>query len=494
LLEGLEVREVQPAPPRDLLLVCLEGHGGHVRRLRLSADGAHARLHLQLGAVKRHEGSSDPFFARADATLGGCVLHALEQVQGDRIARLRFRREGVPVAELVAELTGRHANLLLLDGTGRLRARLVEPAVGSPAASRLAEGVAYSRPPGSGPSDPGPPLAEVFPPAVGAGFSPHLLAQAPLSARVEERLGSAAESAFVEEQRRELARRLERKHASAQSLVAGLEARLAATATAERVRQDAELLLAHLTTIPRGARSVELADAFEEGSPARRIELDPGLPPRRNAVKLFQRYQKLMRSRERLPEELARARAELGGLKELLARLPAAVPAELEREALARGLLSAAQAPPARRAQPAAPRLPYVKFASQRGTEIRVGRNAADNDRLTFRESNGNDLWLHTADSPGSHVVLRLSSGVEPHPEDVLDAAHLALHHSPLRGALKAAIHVARRKEVHKPRKAPPGLVTLSGGKTLHLRVDGARLERLLSTRGRGPAAAGEEA
>ena len=63
---------------------------------------------------------------------------------------------------------------------------------------------------------------------------------------------------------------------------------------------------------------------------------------------------------------------------------------------------------------------------------------------------------------------------------ELLDAAHLAVHFSPLEGATKARVHVAPRKLVHKPRGAKPGLVTLSGGKVLDLRLQPERLQRLL--------------
>ena len=118
-------------------------------------------------------------------------------------------------------------------------------------------------------------------------------------------------------------------------------------------------------------------------------------------------------------------------------------------------------------------------FAERGAKVVITGR---DNDTLTFKESRGNDLWLHTADSPGSHVILRVE-GAEPDPEELLDAAHLAVHFSPLRQAGKVDVHVARRKEVHKPRKAPAGLVTLSGGRTLRVRMEPERLKRLLSQR-----------
>jgi predicted ribosome quality control (RQC) complex YloA/Tae2 family protein len=483
LLRGATVVEVQPLPPRDLLLVLepREPSLGKRLRLRVSADPEAARVHLQIAPVARHEGPTAPFFARLSALLVGCELHVLEQVRADRVVRASFRRDGQPSAALVAELTGRHANLVLVDASGRVQSVLDPPTSGTPAALRLAAGAEYALPPGrkSAQATPEPALVEAYPAPEDSGPSARL---APLSARVEQALGRTSEERFRAAARAELERRLERRRANARALLAGLTQRAASCAEAERVKMDAELLLAHLAAIPRGAGEVVLPDAFAPDAPPRRIELDPGLAPRRNAERLFARFKKLLRTRERLPEELALAEATLARIEQLVARVAVEDPAALEAEALAEGLLSEQKAPP-RKAAPPAPRLPYLRFRGLRGSEIRVGRNARDNDQLTFREARGNDLWLHTADSPGSHVVLRLEKGAEPDAEETLDAAHLAVHFSPLRGAPRADVHVARRKDVHKPRKAPPGLVTLSGGKLLRLRLEPERLARLLDTR-----------
>ncbi|MSR62684.1 MAG: DUF814 domain-containing protein [Planctomycetes bacterium] len=481
LIVGTELRGVQALPPRDLLLVFTLA-ADEILRVRLSADAESGRLHLQSGHVKRHEGPADPFFARLETALSGAALQTLEQVQGDRVVRFVFRRDGAPAGALLAELTGRHGNLVRLDGGGRIQDVLVPPAAESPAAARLKLGAPYALPPGkraAGAAEPS--VVEAF--AAGADGG-RLARLAPLSARVENALGGVSDERFESEQRRELVRRLEQKRAGAGNRLAGLTQRAAAGAEAERVRMDGELLLAHLTAIPRGASSIELADAYLSDSPPRRIALDPGLSARRNAEKLFARYKKLVRTLEHLPAELEQARAAQDLVARLVERAALEDPSALEAEAVAAGVLSAPQVAEPKHRKPA-PRLPYLSFRALHGSEIRVGRNARDNDQLTFRESNGNDLWLHTADSPGSHVVLRVARAGEPDEEEVLDAAHLALHFSPLRGATKASIHVARRKEVHKPRKAPAGLVTLSGGKTLHLRLEAARLERLLRGRGR---------
>ncbi len=479
---GARIRAVDPLPPRDLLLV-LEPGALPLRRLRLSADPQAARIHLQIAPVKRHEGPSDPFFARVRAALEGAELHGLEQLREDRVVRFSTRRAGRPGATLIAELTGRHANLVLLDEHDRIAQALVRPASGSAAGRRLAPGTTYELPPGKKPdADPGPSLAD----CLAAPAEPPPLAQlVPLSARVEAALGQVARTRYDAEARRELVRRLERRLQGARALVAGLRERERACGEAERVLHDGELLLAHLARLSRGMSEAVLPDDFQPGSPPRTIPLDPGLTPRRNAEKLFARHRKLRRTLEHLPEELALAGALEARLAELLERAASSDsdPAALEGQAIEAGVLAPKRERPGR--APAKPRLPYLRFRGAGGSEIRVGRTAPDNDRLTFRESRGNDLWLHTADAPGSHVVLRLEPGAEPAGEEVLDAAHLAVHFSPLRGAARADVHVARCKEVHKPRKVPPGLVTLSGGKVLRVRLEPARLERLLASRAR---------
>ncbi len=239
-------------------------------------------------------------------------------------------------------------------------------------------------------------------------------------------------------------------------------------------------------------KEIEVEDFLAEGAPLRRIALDPKLSGQENLQRVFERARKLERSAAAVEGELALARERVGEL-EALAReaQDCAEPAALDSRAVERGLLDARQVGDARKRPAApAPRLPYRSFAGASGAEIRVGRTAKDNDELSFRHARGNDVWLHTADAPGSHVVLRLEGRGEPESEDLLDAAHLALHFSPLRGATRGRIHVARCKEVHKPRGAKPGLVQLSGGKSLEIRVQPGRLERLLGTR-RGPGASG---
>jgi predicted ribosome quality control (RQC) complex YloA/Tae2 family protein len=112
-----------------------------------------------------------------------------------------------------------------------------------------------------------------------------------------------------------------------------------------------------------------------------------------------------------------------------------------------------------------------------------VGKSDEANDHLTTRLSRGKDLFFHVEGAPGSHVVLRTEGRDDPPPESLLEAAELAVHFSNAKRAGRAAVHVAAIKDVTKPRGAKPGLVHVHRGRTIQLRRDPARLERILAAR-----------
>ncbi len=492
-VKGARVKDVLGTPPRDLVLVlepALDLARAQRRaplRLVISADQDGPRVFLQTERVARHEGPLGPFFRRAAAELIGAEIARFEQVAGDRILRIEFvATTSGERRVLFAEFVGRHANLLLAGAGERVLEWLVpppEPTAQKPA--RLALGQPWNAPPGRptlGAQVPA--LADLLAPP--AEPAPELLdgCTAPLSWRVEKTFGACVHEISRERAVRDLRERLERKHSRARGLTHGLEQRLESALGAERVKQDGELLKANLPKLSRGAKFVEVDDWFAAEPATRRIVLDPKRSPQENVTAIFDRFHKLERSATDVQHELDLARAKLAALARLQERLADAEsdPAALEAEAIATGWLEPAQqADPRKRKEPEK-RKPYREFKGQHGATILVGRTAKDNDELTLRIARGNDVWLHTRDAPGSHVVLRVERGVEPDAEDVLDAATLAVHFSPLAEATRAAVHVARRKEVHKPRGAKPGLVALSGGKTLEVRMQPERVRRLLSS------------
>jgi predicted ribosome quality control (RQC) complex YloA/Tae2 family protein len=113
-------------------------------------------------------------------------------------------------------------------------------------------------------------------------------------------------------------------------------------------------------------------------------------------------------------------------------------------------------------------KIPGVRrYLSADGYEILVGRAARDNDHLTFKVAKPNDLWLHAADYPGSHVIVRNPTRKEIPHGTVIAAAQLAAHFCQARKDSKVDVHYALRKFLSKPKGAAPGLVRMSSFKTI---------------------------
>ncbi len=124
---------------------------------------------------------------------------------------------------------------------------------------------------------------------------------------------------------------------------------------------------------------------------------------------------------------------------------------------------------------------PFRRFTSTDGLPIYVGRNARENDELTFGLAKSEDLWLHARGTPGSHVVVRLGKGTDPPPETLRDAATLALLYSDLKKSGKGEVIYSRRKWVKKAKGQAPGAVIVTQEKSLHMTLDRTRLEALKS-------------
>ncbi len=485
LCAGLTVKDVAGLPPRDLLLVldASDREGPAVRRIRLSASRQTPRFHLQHGRTYRHTGPPGPFAQQVQEELQGARLQRVAAVRGDRIAILEFRDtpSGEPRA-LLLELFGPHSNLYLLGREDRVLASLVAPhQPKGDAAPRIVLGTPWQAPDGQAPGGPVPPFEKAFPEPERAAPQEG----APASWRVEALLEPIAEARRIEDERKTVSSRLQRKLASAQTRLRGLFQRRDAAETMERVRQDGELLKGALGQWKRGDRSIEIPDWFAPDAPPRKLALDPKLDPQGNVKKYFARYKKLQRSAQHVEAEIEAQEQRIGELETWCARAEITEdPWTLEAEAVAARLLDPRQVADERKKKAPAQRLPYRTFRAADGSEIRVGRSARDNDELTLRHARGSDLWLHTADAPGSHVILKVERHREASDEAVLDAATLAVHFSPLKNAGKANVHVVHQKRVQKPKGAKPGLVTLSGGKVLLVRMEATRLERLLRTQG----------
>ncbi len=253
-----------------------------------------------------------------------------------------------------------------------------------------------------------------------------------------------------------------------------LEAQLTATEDVERLRTIGDLLLARIDSVPRGETHAVIEDW--EGNPVE-VELDPRLTPADNAARYYDEARRCARAAEQLPALIAAARRDVERWTEASRQLEEGTCPEWLEELVGtkdRQQKTAAGAV-------GAPAPPYRVFRTSGGLEVRVGRSARDNDRLTFHESKPDDVWLHARSVPGSHVILRWSDpNAAPPARDLREAAQLAAVFSRSRTSSTVAVDWTRRKYVRKPRGAPPGTVIPQRVKTLFVEPD-ERIVRMLA-------------
>lgn len=241
------------------------------------------------------------------------------------------------------------------------------------------------------------------------------------------------------------------------------------TARGQELRREGELLTHNLHRLKRGMRSIALTEYLPDGSMREvTVPLDPKRAPKEEVEWRFHQYRRLARGAELAKARLATLGAEEAVLRQALQALDAAVPEQ--------PVFTGKKEKPGQQALP-----PYREYVGAGGQRIWVGRGAANNDALTFHEAKPYHLWLHARGVPGAHVVVPLEKNQVLSSEALVDAAHLALHHSELKGEPRGEVSHTQVKFVRKGRDAAPGAVTYTREKTLMLRVEPERLKRLLA-------------
>ena len=460
-LPGTIVRKIfSPATP-DRIAIELRGLGENIYlQVVFSADGC------RLGRIEKKPSAAkvpSPFVMLLRSKMVGAVVTSIEAPGHDRVVHVRLRGHDGEVA-LVCELTGRHANLFWLDPGG-----IIGGSFHPNRSSRreLVPGKTYEPP---RPPDGAPRKASRF------GEIPE-----GIDKKIEDHYSTLEFHGRLEARKISGKKRLSSALGRARRLVKNLETDKEKAERGEALQQTAYVLQANLYKIQRGMSRVEVTD-FEGNEIS--IELDPRLDPSANMGRLFDRAKRLRKAAPKIDERLAKARAELAELEEIRARLEAAKEDNLDDvlERIDEVLPERAASVKGKKTQ--ARRSPFKEYAVAFGRTARVGRSAADNDALTLRNSKPDDLWLHARGLPGSHVVVPMGRGEDPAPELLIDAAHLAAHFSEAKGDTDVEVTYTRRRYVQKPRGFPPGAVRLLKEKTVMLKVDEARLKRLLSQEG----------
>ena len=232
----------------------------------------------------------------------------------------------------------------------------------------------------------------------------------------------------------------------------------------DALREAGELLLTYQHRVSPGASQVTLPDY--EGEP-RTIDLDPQLTPVENAQRYFERYEKAQRAARKVPVRIATRKIDRLYLEQLAADL-ALAESRPEIDAVRQALADAGWGPKPRQrsGRPGGPR----RFDLD-GFTVLVGRNARQNDAVTFDHAGPHDLWLHVRGLPGAHVVIL--RGKQDVPEETIRrAAALAAYYSPARKEGVVLVNVTERRFIRRAPGDRPGLVSYREERTVE--VEGA--------------------
>lgn len=242
---------------------------------------------------------------------------------------------------------------------------------------------------------------------------------------------------------------------------------LAQCADREKLRICGDLLQANLYRIERGSAFADVENFYDENGDTLRIKLNPAISPAANAQKYYKDYQKAKNAELVLTEQLKKGGAELEYLDSVLDTVNRAETerelSQIREELTEQGYL---KRPNAKQQKQSA--LPPLKFESSDGFKIYVGRNNRQNDKLTLKTASKTDMWLHTKDIHGSHVIIA-SEGRQISETAIIEAARLAAYHSKARASTNVPVDYTLVKYVSKPAGAKPGMVIYVNNRTVYV-------------------------
>jgi predicted ribosome quality control (RQC) complex YloA/Tae2 family protein len=238
----------------------------------------------------------------------------------------------------------------------------------------------------------------------------------------------------------------------------------AAVGDPESLRQMGEAILAYAYQIQPGQS--ELVVEWMTGAAPLRVSLDPGLSASENAQSFFRRYRKAQRGASQIPLQLAQVEAEREYLDQLTQDL-AMAENRPEIDAVG-GALAKAGYLKRKRKPVTSPAARPLRFTSPDGFRVWVGKNALQNEELTFRRAAPDDLWLHARGIPGAHVIVQTRGQAVP--EQTIEwAAGLTAYYSRGRDDTRVAVDVVHRRYVRRLKGGRPGQVVYRDERTLRV-------------------------
>ena len=247
---------------------------------------------------------------------------------------------------------------------------------------------------------------------------------------------------------------------------------------AEAQRMIADTIMANIYQISKGQSSCQLLNIYD--NEPLEIQLSPLLSPTENAQAYYKRYNKYKRAQSEVQNQIETTREMLNYLASIDASLTTATTkneiAEIKQELITAGLLQN-QGKKHKGQEPKSEPL-LIKLSKE--TTLYIGKNNKQNDYVTFALARGKDLWFHTKNIPGSHVILKTTLP-QAAASDIDAAVMLAAYFSKSRSGSKVPVDCTERRFVKKPNGAKPGFVIYTDQTTYYATPDEAEAQKLLS-------------
>ncbi|MDH5640637.1 MAG: NFACT family protein [Nitrospira sp.] len=430
---------------------------GQTHRLLISCRPETARLHLTSRTLPNPQ--TPPVFCQfLRAHLQGARIDDIRQVPDDRIVEISCTgKDGLRT--IVCELIGKNANILVLNADRQVIRDLHH--------QRDRVGQPYAHP-AQRPNDSRDPTPTRF-----AGTD-----DCSVSAAIEAFYGDREATISLDRAKEARLRALKQTLKKERRRIDAWRADLDRAAKYRDYARYGELIKANLGTIGKGIEHITVTDYFDERLPEITIPMDPTKSPQGNMDDYFRKHRKYVSAERELKPRIEQAERSMGTLREELLAVESGAwippnPAPGNRGTAAREKPRGGSHPQETR------RGPFRRFTSSDGFAIFVGRNAKENDELTFGLAKSDDLWLHARGTPGSHVVVRLGKSIDPPHDTIRDAATLALLYSDLKKSGKGEVIYTRRKWVKKAKGQAPGAVLVTQEKSIHVSLDKTRLDAL---------------
>ncbi|HEV5423604.1 TPA: Rqc2 family fibronectin-binding protein PavA [Streptococcus pneumoniae] len=522
------IQKINQPFEQELVLQIRSNRQSH--RLLLSAHPVFGRIQLTQTTFE-NPAQPSTFIMVLRKYLQGALIESIEQVENDRIVEITVSNKneiGDHIqATLIIEIMGKHSNILLVDKSSHKILEVIKHVGFSQNSYRtLLPGSTYIAPPSTESLNPftikdeklfeilqtqeltaknlqslfqglGRDTAnelerilvseklsafrnffnqETKPCLTETSFSPVPFANqvgepfANLSDLLDTYYKDKAERDRVKQQASELIRRVENELQKNRHKLKKQEKELLATDNAEEFRQKGELLTTFLHQVPNDQDQVIL-DNYYTNQPIM-IALDKALTPNQNAQRYFKRYQKLKEAVKYLTDLIEETKATilyLESVETVLNQAGLEEIAEIREELIQTGFIRRRQREKIQKRKKLEQYL-----ASDGKTIIYVGRNNLQNEELTFKMARKEELWFHTKDIPGSHVVI--SGNLDPSDAVKTDAAELAAYFSQGRLSNLVQVDMIEVKKLNKPTGGKPGFVTYTGQKTLRVTPDSKKI------------------